>query len=153
MSSYYPASNGLVERFNQTIARMIHSYVLEHPKEWDFHLPLLTAAYRSTVHPATKFTPNYLMLGQEVISPVDLTFSSAVTSNSSIPEYVEDLQSRLFNCYHLARKHLKMAAESQKKNYDTRHIHSILFIDEIIVRKSLRCPGLALILSCNILGE
>ena len=66
---------------------MIRSYVQDHPKEWDVHLPLLTAAYIGTVHPATKFTPNYLMLGREVIRPVDLTFSSAVTSNSSIPEY------------------------------------------------------------------
>ena len=139
---YHPASNGLVERFNQTLARMIRSYVQDHPKEWDVHLPLLTAAYRSTVHPATKFTPSYLMLGREVISPVDLTFSSAVTSNSSIPEYVEDLQSRLFNCYHLARKHLKMAAESQKKNYDTRIIEHTFQVGDLVYRRNHRAKKL-----------
>ena len=137
---------------------MICSYVQEHPSEWDVHLPLLTAAYRSTVHPATRFTQNFLMLGREVISPVDLAFSAGVTSMSSLPEYVEDLQSRLFNCYQLARKHLKMAAESQKKNYDTRIVENtyqvgdLVYIAKIIEQKSLRCPGVVLMFFYNILG-
>ena len=136
---------------------MIRSYVQEHPSEWDVHLPLLTAAYRSTVHPATRFTQNFLMLGREVISPVDLAFSAAVTSMSSLPEYVEDLQSRLFNCYHLARKHLKMADESKKKNYDrivenTYQVGDLVYISKIIEQKSLRCSGVVLMLFYNILG-
>ena len=66
---YHPASNGLVERFNQTLAKMIRSFIEDHPKEWDKHLPLLTAAYRCTVHPTTGFTPKFLMFGREVNIP------------------------------------------------------------------------------------
>ena len=53
-SPYHPASNGLVERFNPTLAKMIRSYVHEQEKGWDVYLPLLTAAeVRSTQLPGT----------------------------------------------------------------------------------------------------
>lgn len=38
-------------------------------KNWDEHLPLLTAAYRNIVHSVTGFTPNPLMLGREDFQP------------------------------------------------------------------------------------
>ena len=63
---YHLASNGLVERFNRTLAKMIKGFVGDHQDNWDEHVLLLTAAYCSTAHPATCFTPNMLMLGREV---------------------------------------------------------------------------------------
>ena len=71
---YHPSSNGLIERFNRTLAQMIRSFIADNQLDWDVHVPLLTSAYRSTVHPATGFTPNYLMFGREVNIPVDVLF-------------------------------------------------------------------------------
>ncbi len=48
-TTYHPASNGQVERFNRTLLKMIQCYVDQSQRNWDEHLPLLTAAYRSTV--------------------------------------------------------------------------------------------------------
>ena len=98
------------------------------------------------------------MLCQEVISTVDLAYSAAAISTSGQPEYVDDLQSRLFNCYLYARKYLKMAAESQKKNYETRTVENTYQVGDLVYQRnhhanSLRCPGLALMLFCKILGE
>ena len=72
-TSYHPQSNGFIERFNQTLVNMISAYVSNHQKDWDENINLLTAAYRSTVHSTTGFSPNYLMLGREVSTPLEVT--------------------------------------------------------------------------------
>ena len=45
-SSYHPETDGLVERFNKTLATMISMYVNEQHKDWDEFLPLVLFAYR-----------------------------------------------------------------------------------------------------------
>ena len=139
---YHPASNGLVERFNQTLAKMIRSYIQDQPKDWDINLPLLTAAYRSTVHPATKYTPNFMMLGREVTSPTDLIFPPATSNKVEVPDYLENLQTRLADCYSKARLHLKAAAQSQKKNYDTRIAEQIYTEGDLVYRRNFRAKKL-----------
>ena len=141
---YHPASNGLVERFNQTLAKMIRSFVDDHPNEWDQHLPLLTAAYRCTVHPSTGFTPNYLMLGREVTLPSDLLFPYHAAEELNPVEYVQDMQKRLTDCYHRARQHLKSASKSQKKIYDTRVVEHSYSIGDIVYKRNPRFKKLEL---------
>ena len=119
-TSYHPASNGLIERFNRTLARMIRSFAVKNT-DWDLHLPLLTAAYRSTVHPATGFTPNMLMLNREVHLPVDLLFPRPRSKERvEVHEYVAELRAKMEQCYDIARRNLKNAATRQKRDYDTR---------------------------------
>ena len=65
-TAYHPSSNGMVERLNRTLTDMIKSFVNNNRTNWDEHINLLLAAYRSIPHPATRFTPNYLMLGREI---------------------------------------------------------------------------------------
>ena len=44
---------------------MIAIYINQNQTDWDKHLPMLTAAYRSCVHEKTGYTPNLLMLERE----------------------------------------------------------------------------------------
>ncbi|KAK7918651.1 hypothetical protein WMY93_009935 [Mugilogobius chulae] len=69
---YHPFSNGQVERFNRTLLQMLRCYVNQNQRNWEEQLPLLTAAYRSSRHTVTGFTPNKLMLGREVHQPQDV---------------------------------------------------------------------------------
>ena len=118
---YRPCSNGLAERNNGTVVSLIRNFMDENQKDWDLYLPLLTAAYRSTEHPATHYTPNYLMLGREVHTPVDLMFPSMSSEpEGDIPEYVQELKSRMEECYDVARRYLKKSSEEQKRRYDTK---------------------------------
>ena len=61
-----PAYDGLEERFNQTMAQILTSYVETRQRDWDVQLPLVMMAYRSSVHQGTKFTPNRMMFGREI---------------------------------------------------------------------------------------
>ena len=141
---YHPASDGLVERFNQTLAKMIRSFTEDHPNEWDKHLPLLTAAYRCTVHPATGFTPNFLMFGREVNIPADLLFPPPADDGLTTPEYVEEMREHLTDCYNRARQHLKSAAKSQKRNYDTRIVEHTFRVGDAVYKRNPRFKKLEL---------
>lgn len=58
---YHPKSDGMVERFNKTLATMLTGYVNEYHSNWDILLPYVMMAYRSPVHETTGYTPNRLV--------------------------------------------------------------------------------------------
>ena len=121
MTPYHPASNGLVERFNRTLLQMLRSYVQLDQRDWDVHLPLLTAAYRATTHASTGLTPNKLMFGREVQMPGDIAMDPRLVGpDGDIPAFAADLTERLARLQELARGHLRQAQQRQKRDYDLR---------------------------------
>uniref|UniRef100_A0A3Q2Q0I0 Integrase catalytic domain-containing protein n=1 Tax=Fundulus heteroclitus TaxID=8078 RepID=A0A3Q2Q0I0_FUNHE len=114
---YHPSSNGQVERFNRTLLQMLRCYVDRNQKNWDEQLPLPTAAYRSSRHMVTGFTPNKLMLGREVHQPHDIQWGAArLKSNAmEVVDYIYKLEESLKEAQSLARSHLRTAQERQKR--------------------------------------
>ena len=119
ITSYRPMGNGLVERFNGTLVKMLRTYATKKPTEWDEYLPLVMAAYRATEHPATGFTPNYLMYGREVTTPIELAYPLQPREFVSTSGYAQEMEEALLEAYQHVRVSLKQAAERQKKSYDT----------------------------------
>jgi hypothetical protein len=81
------------------------------------------AAYRSSRHEATQYTPNYLMFGREVRAPVDLIYDgrsepTAVPEPTTYDNYAEELENRLHYAYGLVRDNLQEAARRSKRYYD-----------------------------------
>ena len=105
---YHPSSNGMIERFNQTLVNMISSFVDKKQENWDEHLPLLTAAYRSAVHESTGFSPNFLMLGREVKTPVEIALGvdRPDTDQRDHDEYAASIAATMRESHQLAREHL-----------------------------------------------
>ncbi|XP_055999913.1 uncharacterized protein K02A2.6-like [Ostrea edulis] len=95
-SPYHPQTDGMVERFNETLATMLSAYVNDHQTNWDEFLPHVMQAYRSAVHKTTGCTPNFLMLGRETSTPLDLMYELPgelkVTPQN---QWVWELQERL----------------------------------------------------------
>ena len=61
------------------------------------------------------------MLGREVRAPVDIVFGIAEEEPpASYDDYTSTLESRMREAYSLARKHLGVAAERMKRQYDLR---------------------------------
>ena len=48
-NSLSPEGDGMVERFNRSLLKLLRAYV-EKKKEWESHLPFALYAYRTAVH-------------------------------------------------------------------------------------------------------
>uniref|UniRef100_A0AAZ1X8S4 Gypsy retrotransposon integrase-like protein 1 n=1 Tax=Oreochromis aureus TaxID=47969 RepID=A0AAZ1X8S4_OREAU len=72
----HPQSDGLVERFNRTLATQLAILTSRHQRDWDRYLPLVLWSYRTAVQESSQCTPAALMFGRELRTPVDLVFGS-----------------------------------------------------------------------------
>uniref|UniRef100_W5NNZ4 Integrase catalytic domain-containing protein n=1 Tax=Lepisosteus oculatus TaxID=7918 RepID=W5NNZ4_LEPOC len=116
----HPQSDGLVERFNQTLATQLATLVSRHQRDWDRHLPLALWAYRTTVQESTGCTPASLLLGREMRTPVDLVFGPPLGDGPAGPDYEWDLRHWMQRVHSFARTHLTQAGVRQKRYYDLR---------------------------------
>jgi hypothetical protein len=120
-TAYKASTNAAIERLHRTLNSMIGRMIDENQRDWDSLLPYVMAAYRSSKHETTQYSPNYLMLGREVRAPVDVVYGSSKTPAATASEnYAEELDNRLQRAYRLVREHLKVAAERNKRYYDLR---------------------------------
>ena len=116
---YHPQSDGMVEHFNKTLVRMLKSYIHDHQSDWDEQLPFLTMAYRSVEHETTGFSPNYLMLGREVSTPLDIMFEIP-SSVRSVPknQWAWSLKEKLEEACSFVRNNVPGAMLRQKSLHD-----------------------------------
>ena len=134
----------MCERMVKVVGNLIASYCHDY-KEWDVNLPLLTLAYRSTVHEVTGFTPSYIMTGREVLLPLDImTGVYDEEQRRHLPVYVEELKGRLHQCFTEVRQHLKRAAERQKRYYNL-HSHGEQYSrgDLVYLKETTRKKGVS----------
>uniref|UniRef100_A0A3P9ICG4 Integrase catalytic domain-containing protein n=1 Tax=Oryzias latipes TaxID=8090 RepID=A0A3P9ICG4_ORYLA len=119
----HPQSDGLVERFNRTLATQLATLTSTHQRDWDQHLPLVLWAYRTAVQESSQCTPALLMFGRELRTPVDLVFGAApepeITGGLEL-DYVRQLKDRLGEVHRLAVEAQREAGVKQKRVYDTR---------------------------------
>ncbi len=76
-------------------------------------------AYRSSVQASTGETPNMMMFGRDVRTPVDLMFSAPIPRETECEtDYVEELRDKIRDMHERARHALHMSARRQKRYCD-----------------------------------
>jgi len=68
-TAYHPQTDGLMERFNQTLTDM--KKVSHNGKDWDVQLPYVLFAYRASVHQSIQESPFFLMYGWDPVLPTE----------------------------------------------------------------------------------
>ncbi|CAG2206601.1 unnamed protein product [Mytilus edulis] len=137
---------------------MIKTFVNKNVTNWDEYINLLLAAYRSTPHPATGFSPNYMMLGREVNIPLNLMFRSHDNRTENNEDYISTIKSHFQNVYEIARENLKSNAERQKRDHDTRltdnryELGALVYKFDKTVNKKFRSPWLGPLVITKILS-
>ena len=65
-SPYHPQTDGLVERFNQTLKAMLRRTGTDEGKDWNKHIPYVLFAYHEVPQSSTGFSPFELVYGRAV---------------------------------------------------------------------------------------
>ena len=116
-TAFHPRCDGQTERMNRTILLLLKKGVKDHPEDWDVRLPYLMHAYRASRHASTGMTPNFLMLGREIRTPVSLLVPNPSAPPSASP-WAAEMVGRFHAAYALTRQKLRAAARTQKSYYD-----------------------------------
>ena len=120
-SPYHPQTDGLVERFNQTLKNMIRRTTTKEGKDWDKMIPYLLFAYREVPQASTGFSPFELLYGREVRGPLDVLrdqWEARQRSDESVVSYVLKMRERLQEMSDVVRENLAVSQAMQKKWYD-----------------------------------
>uniref|UniRef100_A0A3B5QTU2 ribonuclease H n=2 Tax=Xiphophorus maculatus TaxID=8083 RepID=A0A3B5QTU2_XIPMA len=120
---YHPQTDGLTERFNQTLKQMLRKFVNETGTDWDQWLPYLLFAYREVPQASTGFSPFELLYGYEVRGPLSLlreTWEGDKERSQAVDvvSYVVQMRERLEKMMALAQAHKEEAQKHQKNWYD-----------------------------------
>nr|XP_034334873.1 uncharacterized protein LOC117692026 [Crassostrea gigas] len=117
---YHPMGNGQVERFNQTLLKMMGTLDDEQKTDWKTYVLPLVYAYNATKHETTGFSPHYLMFGWNPRLTIDayLGLEDSQEKVRSRENYAQKLKKRLHYAYKMARGNIGRNSNRYKKNYD-----------------------------------
>jgi len=122
-TAYRPSTNGMVERYHRTLNSILGKIISGDQRDWCERVPVAAAAYRASVHEATGYTPNRLMLNREVYAPIDIVVGPPpgdVGHRESADEFVARQQRIQRETYAAVREHLQVSASRRKRQYDVR---------------------------------
>ena len=71
-AAYNPNANGLIEQTNRNISSLLMVMLEEGVEDWPKKLPIVFSAYNATPQCYTGHSPNFLVMGREIIEPLDL---------------------------------------------------------------------------------
>ena len=140
---YHPMGNGQVERFNQTLLKMLGTLEEYQKSDWKTHVPTLVHAYNATFHDSTGFSPYFLMFGRHPRLAVDafLGLTPDALSSTSKTEYVRKLKERLDFAYIKAAEEAKRSAAVHKQGYDAKARSSVLKPGDLVLVKNVGIRG------------
>ena len=117
---YHAQCNGLVERWNGTLRRMIQKMAAEKPSDWDRYIPALLFSYREVAQASLGFSPFELVYGRSVRGPMsvlrDIWADEDINEQTKTTyQYVLELRERLESTCKLAHDELRKAQGNQHK--------------------------------------
>ena len=117
---YHAQCNGLVERWNGTLRRMIQKMAAEKPSDWDRYIPALLFSYGEVAQASLGFSHFELVYGRSVRGPMsvlrDIWADEDINEQTKTTyQYVLELRERLESTCKLAHDELRKAQGNQHK--------------------------------------
>ncbi|KAI7799815.1 hypothetical protein IRJ41_012432 [Triplophysa rosa] len=120
-SVYHPQTDGLVERFNQTLKRMLRRVVAKDGCDWDLLLPYVLFGVREVPQASTGFTPFELLFGRQPRGLLDVAqdaWEQQPAPYRSLIKHVQQMRGRIDRVMPIVKEHLVEAQRAQKRWYD-----------------------------------
>ena len=117
---YNPSCNATSEVRNKFILKSLRTYINDKQDDWPKYLPGIMMAYRATpATSTTEFSPYFLLFGQEMRTPIDITVNPNFTEVT--PNFRSDIKSFIEN--------VKMSREIARENIERHHEYSKKYYD------------------------
>ncbi|XP_061837516.1 uncharacterized protein [Nerophis lumbriciformis] len=114
-------TDGLVERFNCTLKKMLKKVADEDGKDWDHLIPYVLFAIREVPQASTGFSPFELVYGRRPRGVLDIakeTWENQPSPHRSVIDHVAQLQARARKIWPMVREHMEKAQREQAKTYN-----------------------------------
>jgi hypothetical protein len=140
---FHAQCDGLSERLNQTVIKMIKTFINDDHSDWDELLPSLEYAYNTAVHATTGMTPYFMMFGRHPKCPEDLILNKPeIDFHVSADSYAFNLKENLKKAFAAIRKTSDMKIDLSQIRYNRDHIACKFEIgDQVLVRQFKVEPG------------
>ena len=138
-SPYHPNTNGLVERFNQTLVKALKKFCEDSPEEWDRWLHFVLLAYNTRKNSTTGYTPYSLMYGRIMNEFED--YRQDV--NVAVERRVKEIKTQYEDLVEDAKNNIRRRQIQQKHQTDTnRKVTEERMQDgQLVTIKSLKLAG------------
>lgn len=121
-SNYHPQSNGMDERVNGSLLKIVKKYLNEDKTNWDKNLKWATYIYNTAPHESIDMSPYEAMFGCLPRTPLNLEPGNALT----LPEARKVLRGDL-------RRNQERAANSMKMFYDRNRLASPFEVGQMVL--------------------
>jgi transposase InsO family protein len=117
---YHPICNGLVERYNGVIKKVLRKLCAEQPRQWDRFIPALLFALREIPNSSLGYSPFQLLYGRDVRGPLAIlreiwTGEGVQAEAKTEYNYVLELRDRLEETWKLATESLAEMSRRYKR--------------------------------------
>ena len=125
-SAHHPQSNGLTERFNETLTIALRKMVTEHPEDWDTYLPTILLGYRASIQASTLYSLFFLLHGYEMPLPVRALRQIPMPTADLLDPTAQSILENMVQL-HAARSdaltNISKAQDKQRRTYAARTNH------------------------------
>uniref|UniRef100_A0A8C2C586 ribonuclease H n=1 Tax=Cyprinus carpio TaxID=7962 RepID=A0A8C2C586_CYPCA len=118
---YHPQTDGLVERFNQTLKQMLCRVAAKDKRDWDQMLPYVLSGVREIPQGSTGFTPFELHFGRQPRGLLDVAreaWEQQPAVHRTTVEHVREMRERIDRVMPIVREHLVKAQQAQQRHYN-----------------------------------
>jgi hypothetical protein len=127
-SRLHPQGDGMSEAVIKVIKNSIRKQVDDHGMNWDQYLQATAFAVRSSINNSTKCAPAELVLGGNLVRPIDLSASNVETgrvplAKKQAQEFATELTRKIDESSTIVHENLKTAREKMKASYDKKVSH------------------------------
>ena len=128
---YHPEANGMDERFNGSIIKILRNYINETQTNWCSKLKWALMIYNSTTNESTKISPYTILFGRTPRTPLSL---AGEVTNERIEVASHEMIRRV------AALNMQQAQESQKRYYDKSRRQQDFEVFDMVLVKSHAPP-------------